>query len=443
MDNLYPRIVPIFGLIIQMGICVALSTDRKAALRRWDLILWAMGLQFGFAILILKTPFGEKFFEWFNDAFLAVVNCTYAGAQFVFGPLATEFGPRNVATVGYVQEITAGNAQAQNGGFIFAFFVLSTIVFFSALTSILYHMGVLQLVVKGIAWVMMRTMKTSGAETLSASANIFVGQTEAPLIVKPFLNKMTNSELMTVMTGGFATVAGGVMASYVGMLGHSIPGIAGHLLAASIMSAPAALLFGKLMVPETGIPETASSLNVTVEKESVNLLDAAAIGTSDGVKLAINVGGMLLAFIALIALVDLVLAQSAHLFVSETPKWLNLRTLVGYLFAPLAYLLGITDWQEATRVGQLLGVKMVANEFVAYLDLATMGEANELSPRSRIIAAYALCGFANFGSIGIQIGGLSVIAPGRRQDLSRLALRAMFAGTLAANATGCVAAVLI
>ncbi len=443
MENLYSRVVAFFGIFIMMGICLAVSTDRKAALSRWQLIVWGLGLQFVFGLLVLKTPVGQGFFSWFNDAFTSVVNCTSAGSGFVFGALASPPGDASFATVEYANAVAAGNATVRNNGVVFAFFVLSSIVFFSALTSILYHLGILQMVVKGIAWVMMRTMKTSGAETLSASANIFVGQTEAPLIVKPFLNKMTNSELMTVMTGGFATVAGGVMAAYVGMLGPSIPNIAGHLLAASIMSAPAALLFGKLMVPETDKPETGDTLHISVEKESVNVLDAAAIGTSDGVKLAINVAGMLVAFIALIALVDLLLKGTAGIFMSEVPTWLNLRDIVGQLFAPLAYILGITDWNEAVKVGQLLGVKMVANEFVAYLDLARLGEAGELSVRARIITAYALCGFANFGSIGIQIGGLAVIAPDRRKDLSRLALRAMFAGTLAANATGCVAAILI
>jgi len=456
LEDLLPRLLPFAGIATMVGFCLLMSSDWKAALRRWPLVAWGFGLQFSFAVLILRWGPGKALFDILNDVFVAVINCTYAGAEFVFGPLATPFGDENVATVGYVKEAVAGNPQATNDGFIFAFYVLSTIIFFSALTSILYHLGILQKLVMGVAWVMQRTMKTSGAETLSASGNIFVGQTEAPLLVRPFIGKMTDSELMTVMTGGFATVAGSVMASYIGVLSGSIPGIAGHLLAASIMSAPAALLFGKLIVPETSRPETADTMDIRVEKESVNVIDAAAVGTTTGVKLALNVGGMLLAFLALIALMDLLLNGWARLvvwsffggdvaqeFAAEPPAWITLRGIVSYIFSPLAYLLGITDWQEARAVGELLGIKMVANEFVAYLDLSALSAAGELSERTRIIASYALCGFANFGSIGIQIGGLAVMAPERRPDLSRLGLRAMLAGTFAANATGCVAAILI
>jgi CNT family concentrative nucleoside transporter len=256
---------------------------------------------------------------------------------------------------------------------------------------------------------------------------------------------MTKSELMTVMVGGFATVAGGVMAAYVAMLSKSLPTIAGHLLAASIMSAPAALVFGKLMQPEEEEPETGKTLHVSFEKESVNVLDAAAIGTSDGLKLALNVGAMLIAFLALIALLDLMLGGiGSMIYGDEIPKWLTIRGIAGYIFAGPAYLLGVTDWNEAVQVGQLLGVKFAANEFVAYSDMSVMmaGES-PLSERSALIASYALCGFANLGSIGIQIGGLSAIAPNQRQNLSRLAFRAMLAGTFAANATGCVAAVFL
>jgi CNT family concentrative nucleoside transporter len=313
------------------------------------------------------------------------------------------------------------------------------------------------LVVKGIAYLMQRTMKTSGAETLSASANIFVGQTEAPLVVRPFLNRMTQSELMTVMTGGFATVAGGVMAFYVSLLVTQMPNVAGHLLAASIMSAPAALVFGKLFVPETGEPETRDTVHVKVDVETHNLFEAATVGTSMGLSLALNVGAMLIAFIALIGLVDLILAfvggflfttldPETKLQIVALPEWWNLRGIMGFLFSPLAYLMGITDWGEAKLVGQLLGVKTVANEAVAYTDMGVLLSAEGgplLSPRAQIVATYALCGFSNFSSIGIQIGALAVMAPDRRTDLSRLALRAMIAGIFACCSTACIAAILL
>jgi CNT family concentrative nucleoside transporter len=450
--DILTRLVPIVGMIFLVMVALALSTNRKAAIARWDLIAWGFGLQLLFALIILKFPPAELLFKKFNEIFIAIINCTNAGAEFVFGPLVPFGEGPDFATTGYADAAAAAGGQPENpqgANFFFsiAFMVLPTIVFFSALTSILYHLNILQRIVKAIALVMQKTLKTSGAETLSAAANIFVGQTEAPLVVKPYLPKMTKSELMTVMTGGFATVAGGVMAAYVFMLVDAIPNIAGHLLAASIMSAPAALVFGKLMVPETEEAETAATLHVTFEKESVNVLDAAAIGTTDGLRLALNVGAMLLSFLALIALVDLGLKSVGLLFFTEEtyPEWLTLRGIVGFIFTIPAFLLGITDWNEAQVVGQLLGVKMIANEFVAYIDLgqALSGESPLLSKRSAIIASYALCGFANVGSIGIQIGGLSALAPNRRADLSRLALRAMIAGTLAANATACVAALML
>jgi len=429
MSELFPRLIPFVGIAVMVAICLAMSTNRGAALKRWDLIAWGFGLQFVFALLILKTEPGAWLFSAANDVFIGVIGATQAGSEFVFGPLAKNPSPVSM-------------------GPIIAFYVLPTIIFFSALMSVLYHLGVMQKVVRGLAWVMQRTLKTSGAETLSASANIFVGQTEAPLVVRPFIGKMTQSELMTVMVGGFATVAGGVMAAYVSFLQNSIPNIAGHLMAASVMSAPAALIFGKLMVPETETPETAGTLPINVEKETTNVLDAATVGTTEGVRLAINVGGMLIAFLALIALVDICLGGIGKaIFGGTVPtwysEWVNLRAAVGAVFAPLAWLMGITEWGDAVQVGRLMGIKMVANEFVAYIDLGAIGDAGAISERSRIIATYALCGFANFGSIGIQIGGLAVMAPERRADLSRLALRAMLAGTFAANATGCVAAILI
>ncbi len=436
MGDLLLRVLPLAGLAVMVAVCLGLSTDRRAALRRWDLIAWGFGLQVLFALFILKTQAGQAVFQWLNDAVQALIGTAHEGAEFVFGALATGPGPGNVATVAYVD----GEAPDNPGGFIMAFHVLTPIVFFSALAAVLYHLGVLQRIVFGVAWVMQRTMKTSGAETLSAAANIFVGMIEAPLMVRPYLAKLTRSELMTLMTVGFATVAGGMMAAYISIVGGQVEGIAGHVLAASIMSAPAALLFGKLMVPETETPETGGRLEVDYKPETANVLDAAAAGTMEGVRIVLNVAGMLIAFLALLALLDLILQGSSGLVLGQAPEWFTVRGLLGYLFAPLAFLMGVADWGEAVQVGQLLGVKMATNELVAYLDLIGM---EELSDRSRLIAVYALCGFANFGSIGIQIGGLSALAPERRKDISILGLRAMLAGSFAANATACVAAILV
>jgi len=420
-----PQIMPVFGILAMVAQCLAISSNRRVALRRWPLIAWGLGLQAAFAFLILVLPVGQAFFSLANDVFLAILDCTLAGSRFVFGD--------------QLADPSAGL------GFFFAFNVLPVIIFVSALSAILYHLGVLQVVVKAISHVMTLTMKTSGAETLSASANIFVGQTEAPLMVRPFLDRMTDSELMTVMTGGFATIAGSVLAAYVGMLRDSVPDIAGHLLAASVMSAPAALMFGKLIIPETGRPETLGQTNIHLPRTTGNLVDAATQGTTEGVRLALNVGGMLIAFLALIALFNLglkyvggaVLWPVNGEFV-PAESW-TLERLMGYVFSPLAYLMGV-PWGEATKAGELMGLKTVANEFVAYLRLQEM--APELSDRTRVIMTYALCGFANFGSVGIQIGGLAIMAPSRRAALARLALPAMFAGFLAANSTACIAAML-
>lgn len=433
------RLVPFIGLAILVALSLLLSTNRRAALKRWDLIALGLALQVIFALIILRTGPGRWLFALLNDGFIAIINCTYAGAEFLFGGLSKPGGPGQFATVAYADAVAAGEQQPFNDGFVLAFYMLPVIVFFSALMAILYHLGVLTVLVRGLAWVMKRTLRTSGAETMGVSANVFVGMLEAPLMVRPFLARMTKSELMMIMTGGFATVAGSTMALYVGFLRDDIPGIAGHLMAASFMSAPAALLFGKIMVPETETPETAGDMPITVEKEAANVLDAATIGTTQGVKLALNVGGMLIAFLALIALADLLLRGSAGIVLAEVPEWFSLRGLLGFVFAPLAWTMGITDWTEALQVGQLLGVKMVGNEVISYIEMGAM----DLSPRSRLIAAYALCGFANFGSIGIQLGGLAALVPERRADLSRLALRAMLAGTFAANATACTAAVLL
>ena len=416
------------GLLAMAVILVVLwrfSPKRKSI--DWSLVAKGIGLQFIFALLILKTTWGRGFFSVVNDVFIALISYTLAGARFVFGSL-----------VDYSTPVTAGEGIVEIGA-NFAFAVLPTIIFFSALMTVLYYLGLMQWIVKGVAWVMQRTLKTSGAETTSAAGNIFVGQTEAPLLVKPFVKNMTNSELNTVMTGGFATVAGGVMAAYVAMLAGYFPAIAGHLLAASIMAAPAGIVVSKILMPETEEPETRDSLDFEIEQDSVNVIDAAAGGASDGMRLALNVGAMLIAFLALIALINGLLGWSLGLVNIEG---ITLEWLLGKAFSPVAWLIGV-PWSDAAEIGTLFGVKMVANEFVAFQMLADgIAAGSTLSPKSIIIATYALTGFANFSSIAIQIGGIGGIAPERRHDLSRLGLRAMLGGTVATWMTATLAGVL-
>jgi CNT family concentrative nucleoside transporter len=311
---------------------------------------------------------------------------------------------------------------------------LPTIIFFSSFITVLYYFGILQRIVSVFAKVMMRTMGTSGAESLSASANIFVGQTEAPLLIKPYVGAMTKSELMAVMTGGFATIAGGVMAAYVGM-GVS----AKHLLAASVMSAPAALVMAKLMFPETEKSVTAGSVAIEIDRPWANSIDAAASGAADGLKLALNVGAMLIAFVALIALIDFPIVKLGQLAGYDT--W-SLRALLGWMFQPLAWVMGV-PWADASQVGTLIGIKTAVNEFVGYVEMEKMVQAGQLSERAQIIATYALCGFSNFSSIAIQIGGIGAMAPERKSDLARLGLRAMVAGSLACFQTATIAGFLI
>ena len=445
------RLVSAIGLFALLGIAWLLSMDRRSI--PWRMILWGVGLQFAFAVFILRTPVGERIFAALNTVIVALLGFTVEGARFIFGNLVWNNVPVGSGeALGNAPIAETPGLVAQTGGF-FAFNVLPTIIFFSSLMTVLYHLGVMQWIVRGVAWVMMRTMRTSGAETLSAAGNIFLGQTEAPLMVKPFVGTMTNSELMAIMVGGFATVAGGVMAAYVGMLVAFVPDIAGHLLAASVMSAPAALAIAKIMVPETGEPETRGTLKVTVKSPDANVIDAAARGAGEGLTLALNVGAMLLAFIALIALLNALLGwagdavgltamlQDAGALGAD--QRVTLDVLLGWVLAPLAWLMGV-PWQDAVQVGALLGIKTVLNEFVAYLQLSTLlGGGGDLSPRSVIIASYALCGFANFSSIAIQIGGIGGIAPARRSDLARLGLRAMIGGTLAAFMTATIAGMIV
>ncbi|HSK78126.1 MAG TPA: NupC/NupG family nucleoside CNT transporter [Thermoanaerobaculia bacterium] len=398
--------VAALGLVAMLLIAWLLSNNRRRI--PWRTVITGTLLQFAFALLILKTSGGEAFFARASDLVTAFLDFSDAGARFVFGDNFTEH--------------------------FFAFKVLPTIIFFSSFITVLYYLNVLQWVVKGFAWVMMRIMGTSGAESLSASGNIFVGQTEAPLLIRPYVATMTNSELMAVMTGGFATIAGGVLAAYVGM---GVP--AGHLIAASVMSAPAALVMAKIMFPETEESLTAGEVKVAVEKPWVNVIDAAAEGAAAGLKLVLNVAAMLIAFLALIAIVNAALGQVG--------SWMGypgvtLEGVFGVLLRPLAWLMGV-PWEEADEVGTLLGIKTVLNEFVGYVKMEEMVTAGQLSERSEAIATYALCGFANFSSIAIQIGGIGGIAPERKGDLARLGLRAMIAGSLACFQTATIAGMLL
>jgi concentrative nucleoside transporter, CNT family len=437
----HQRLVSLLGLLAMLVLAWGLSTDRRRV--PWRVVAWGMGLQFVFALFILRTAVGIAVFAGLNDVVIALLGFATDGARFLFGNLVDQRIPVTGAEPGAVVET----------GAYFAFTVLPTIVFFSSLMTVLYHLGIMQWAIRGMAWVMTRTMRTSGAETFSAAGNIFVGQTEAPLLIRPYVERMTMSELMAVMTAGFATVAGGVLAAYVGMLVGFFPDIAGHLIAASVMSAPAALVVAKLMYPEREEPVTRSGIRARIESDHVNVIDAAAEGAGLGLRLAFNVGAMLLAFIALIAMLNAILGAVAGWVgleallqgrgVLASGQSLTFEVLIGWLLAPLAWIMGV-PWADAPAIGSLLGVKTVANEFVAYLQLAGMlaGE-QELAPRSIVIATYALAGFANFGSIAIQIGGIGAIAPSRRADLSRIGLRAMVGGALAAFLTATIAGILL
>jgi CNT family concentrative nucleoside transporter len=371
----------------------------------------------GIAVLVLRSPV-RGLFSLANTGVERLLGFSQKGAEFVFGKLT----------------------DAHGFGFVFAVQVLPTILFFSALMSILYHYRVLPFIIERLGRALSRSLGVSGAESFSTVADVFVGQTEAPLAVRPYLERMTLSELHACMVAGFATTAGGVLAAYVVMLGGAVPGIAGHLIACSVMSAPASLVVSKLMLPEIDTPETGGRLKVEIPRTTANVLDAIAAGASDGIKLAVNVGAMLIVFLALTAFVNAVLGWAGSLFGVS----LSLELLLGWIFSPLAFLLGVPS-DDVTKIGSLLGQKTVLNEFVAYSHMSDMlaSDPTWLSERGRLLATYALCGFANFGSIGVQIGGYSSLAPSRRQDLARLSLRAMFGGLLATNLVACVAGVLL
>jgi len=417
----------LFGLVVLLGITWLFSNNKKAV--DWKLVITGVTLQVGFAALVLLVPGGRDVFDWLGQGFVKILSYVNEGSSFIFGSLM----------------------DVPKYGFIFAFQVLPTIIFFSALMGVMYHLGVMQAVVKVMAWAITKVMRVSGAETTSVCASVFIGQTEAPLTVRPYIPKMTQSELITMMIGGMAHIAGGVLAAYVGMLGGGDPAAqafyAKHLLAASIMAAPATLVISKLLVPETGTPLTRGTVKMEVEKTSSNIIDAAAAGAGDGLRLALNIGAMLLAFIALIALLNAPLTWLGDVtgLAHAIGKPTNLATIFGYVLAPIAWVIG-TPWADATTVGSLIGQKVVINEFVAYLQLSEIINGKVpgvvLSDEGRLIATYALCGFANFSSIAIQIGGIGGLAPDRRHDLAKFGLRAVLGGTIATLMTATIAGVL-
>jgi CNT family concentrative nucleoside transporter len=430
------RLVGVLGVLTMIAIAVALSYDRKRI--DWRLVGTGLALQALFGVIVLKTGPGRAFFDAVGRAITGLLGFQEQGARFVFGNLVQSNVPVGLPGAAGALDTTAG--YVANTGAYFAFNVLPTIIFFSALMSVLYYLNVMQAIVKGIAWVMQKTLRTSGAETLSASGNIFLGQTEAPLLIKPFVKTFTTSELNTVMVGGFATVAGGVLAAYVGMLSGYFPTIASHLLAASVMNAPAGLYLSKIIRPETGDPVTRGSLKLDVEKTDSNVIEAAAGGAAQGVQLAINVAAMLMAFVALVALLNYLLGAAGGLVGIDG---LSLQGILGFLLRPLAWVMG-TPWQDTAYVGSLIGIKTTLNEFVAYAQFgADLNSGVALAPRSAIILTYALLGFANFSSIAIQIGGIGGLAPERRGEIARLGLRAMIAGNLAAFTSASIAGMLI
>ncbi len=397
------RFTGILGLFAILAVCYVFSRRRRAIEPR--ILLWGLGLQFTFAFLVLKTPAG-RLFEAASVAVNAMLNYAEAGSNFVFGPLGTKSGPFGV---------------------VFAFQVLPIIIFIASFFSILYYLGVMQVVIRAMAVVMLRVMGASGAESTDVAASIFMGQTEAPLTVRPFLDRMTESELFTIMTAGMAHISGAVMAAYVKIAGADIK----HLLTAVIMTAPATIMLAKMLNPETGKPETAGRVDIKIERPGVNIIDAAARGAGDGLHLALNVAAMLIAFLALIAMLNGILG------------WLHapsMERIFGFLFAPAAWLMGVS-WKDSAAIGNLLGTRLVLNEFVAFLQLGPM--RGQLDPRSFTIATYALCGFANFSSIAIQVGGIGALAPSRKSDLARLGLRAVAAGTLANFMSACIAGMLL
>ncbi len=417
----------LIGLVVIPLIAFLLSTNRKAI--RWKTVGWGFGLQIGFALIVLKWPPGVRLFEYLGQGINHLLSYSQYGSNFVFGPLGSR-----AAMVKFLETVT-GRTLAENdplmaGVSIFALQVLPTIIFIAALFAILYYLGVMQFIVRVFAWVMARLMAASGAESLNVAASIFMGQTEAPLTIRPYLNDMTDSELMCVMTSGMAHISGGIMAAYIAFGARPE-----HLLTAVIMTAPGTIMMAKMLVPETGEPKTLGQVKLEVEKTDVNIIDAASRGTGEGLHLAMNVAAMLISFIALIYLINGLLGLIP---VGGAP--LSMQRIFGLVLAPVAWIMGV-PWQDAANIGNLLGTRLVLNEFIAYSGLGELKSV--LEPRSFTIATFALCGFATFSSIGIQIGGIGALAPARRHDLARLGLRAVLAGTMANFLTASIAGILI
>lgn len=429
-----------FGLAVVVGIAFLFSNNKRKV--NWRLVATGIAMQFLFAFIVIKTEIGRSVFHAISGGFVKLLEFTTEGATFVFGSLAI------------------GPAAPGSMGFFFAFQVLPTIIFFAALMSVFYYLGIMQKIVQGIAWFMAKVLGTSGAESLAVAASVFIGQTEAPLTVKPYISTMTKSELLTMMIGGMAHISGGVMAAYVQMLGVAFAKangwelgtaqvqFAGHLLAASVMSAPATMIIAKVLIPEVEEPLTKGSVKIEIEKTHSNLIEAAAGGASDGVKLAINVAAMLIAFVALIALLNSLLGWTGEvtglnaILMQNFNRPLSLELAFGLVLQFVAFAIGV-PWADALNVGSLMGIKTVLNEFVAYSRLADMISANMLSPKAITIATYALCGFANFSSIAIQIGGISPLAENRRSDIAKFGLRALLGGTIATLMTATIAGILV
>ena len=441
------RAVSAMGLVALIGAAWLISEDRRAF--PWRVVLWGLALLLGTGAMVLSPQAQAFFFVYVDSGVRRLLSFSEAGADFTFQSVA----PHKIADADGNLQFIAGHISPPVK--TFAFWILPSIIFFSSLMSVTYHLGLMQHVVRGLAFAMQRTMKTSGAETLACAANIFLGQTEAPLVVKPFIAKMTRSELFCVMLGGFANTAGGVLAAYVGFL-RDIPGIAGHLVTCSILSAPATMIIAKVMLPEKEVPVTGSNLHIPDQKLDGNVMEAAARGATEGMSLAINVAAMLIAFVGLMAMVDWSLGLLPVALCDGRPAmgWaagmggagcgpITLSWAMGLLFTPVAFAMGV-PWAECGRVGTLLGEKLVLTEFIAYVHLGQIqASAEPLSPRAALIASYALCGFANFASVGIQLGGIGAMAPERMRDLSGIAMRAMIGGSIATFLCACVAGILL
>jgi CNT family concentrative nucleoside transporter len=405
----FSRLTGLFGIAVILAIAIALSHNRRQI--RWRVVAWGLGLQLLFAIFVLRIPLGQQLFRALGAFVTSILNYSYVGSQFVFG----ELGKPNSSL-----------------GVIFAFQLLPAIIFVSALFAIMYYLGIMQVIVRAFALLMSRVMGASGAESLNVAASIFMGQTEAPLTIRPFLPRMTRSELMTVMTSGMAHISGSIMVAYIAF------GIeARHLLTAVIMTAPGTIMMAKLFEPETEVPETYGKVKLDMPKQDVNLLDAAARGTSEGLTLMLNVIAMLVSFVALVALLNGGFA-AIHRYLEWFPA--NLQTVLGWIFRPIAFVMGV-PWRDSGTIGSLLGTRMVLNEFIAYAQLGPM--KGQLDPRSFTIASFALAGFANFSSVGIQLGGIGALVPERKRDLAQLGIRAMLAGTLANFLSATIAGILL